>query len=340
MNAAFALVSAVLLSSLPLGAALFDWPTENRALLEGRPEDFYMYVDRNFEGVPSTPWEGGTYGFVRGPVRQGDAVVYRTLHEGIDILPVRRNATGVPLDEVRASAHGTVVHTSKLSGASNYGRYVVIEHLIEGAPVYTLYAHLADITVQQGQKVAQGGKIGTLGFTGAGIDKRRAHLHFEIALRLSDTFDSWHQRHFAGSPNKHGLYNGFNLIGIDPAPILLACATNPAFNLGKHIRSQEPFFSVVFPNTPGFTLVERYPWLVPDGEPTTPPAWKVGFTAQGTPVIATAVDHPPSRAQLAGARESPLPYSLATRGLLTGSNGRPSLDATGTRFLELISGHP
>ena len=55
--------------ALPLQAALFDWPTENRALLEGRPQDFYMYVNRNFEGEETTPWEGGSFGFVRGPHR-------------------------------------------------------------------------------------------------------------------------------------------------------------------------------------------------------------------------------------------------------------------------------
>ncbi len=339
MRASVAIVWFLLLAATPLRAALFDWPTENRALLEGRPEEFYMYVDRNFEGVQSTPWEGGTYGFVRGPVRQDDAVVYRTLHEGIDILPVRRDSSGVPLDEIRASAQGTVVHVSKLPGASNYGRYVVIEHLIENSPVYTLYAHLADITVQPGQQVAQGEKIGTLGFTGAGIDKRRAHLHFEIAFRLSDTFDTWHQRHFAGSPNKHGLYNGLNLIGIDPAPILLACASDPGFFFSKHVRSQEPFFSVVFPNTPGFTLVSRYPWLVPDGEPANPPAWKVSFSAQGTPVKATAAAYPSDGAQLADVRQSRLPYNLATRGLLTGPDNAPALSASGRRFVELVGGH-
>ena len=55
--------------ALPLHAGLFDWPTENRALLEGRPQDFYMYVKRNFEGQESKPWEGGSFGFVRGPQR-------------------------------------------------------------------------------------------------------------------------------------------------------------------------------------------------------------------------------------------------------------------------------
>lgn len=333
-----ALFAFFILVVAPLQAVLFDWPTENRALLEGRSQDFYMYVDRNFEGVASTPWEGGTFGFVRGPVRQGDAVVYRTLHEGIDILPVRRNSSGVPLDEVRASAEGTVVHVSKLPGASNYGRYVVIEHRIEDSPVLTLYAHLADIVVQPGQRVAQGEKIGILGFTGAGIDKRRAHLHFEIAFRLSDDFDAWHQRHFAGSPNKHGAHNGLNLMGIDPAPILMASAADPSFRLSGHVRSREPFYSVVFPNTPGFSLVARYPWLVPDGEPATPPAWKVGFTAHGSPVSATAVNSAPNGARLEWVRESPLPYSLATRGIITGPQGSPSLSDSGQRFIELIAG--
>ena len=203
----------------PLHAALFDWPTENRALLEGRPQDFFMYVNRNFEGEETKPWEGGSFGFVRGPQRQDGDVIYTTLHEGIDIAPVRRDASGNPLDEIRASADGIVVHTSREAGASNYGRYVVIEHKIEGCRFYTLYAHLSEITTQPGQRVSQGDKIGRMGFSGAGINRDRAHLHFEIAVMLSENFETWHRQHFAGSPNKHGLYNGLNLVGIDPTPI-------------------------------------------------------------------------------------------------------------------------
>ena len=40
-------------------------PTDNDALFTGKLEDFYMYVDRNFEGEVSKPWTGGQYGFVR-----------------------------------------------------------------------------------------------------------------------------------------------------------------------------------------------------------------------------------------------------------------------------------
>jgi hypothetical protein len=32
---------------------LVDFPTDNHALLEGRPQDFFMYVNRDFEGTTS-----------------------------------------------------------------------------------------------------------------------------------------------------------------------------------------------------------------------------------------------------------------------------------------------
>ena len=183
------LLAAVLCVS-GASAALFDFPTPNRALLEGQPDKFYMYVERNFEGQKSYPWEGGQFGFVRGPVRTPGGLIYRTLHEGVDIQPLRRDPSGNPLDDVFAAAAGRVVHVSKEAGASNYGRYVVVEHTIEGCLIYTLYAHLASIAVEPGQEVRQGETLGRLGFTGAGIDRPRAHLHFEIAVMLSTNFEA------------------------------------------------------------------------------------------------------------------------------------------------------
>ena len=92
---------------------LVDFPTDNRALLEGRPQDFFMYVNRDFEGEKSKPWQGGQFGFVRGPVRDGGKILCIQFHEGIDIRPVHRDAQGNPTDEVRAAAAGTVVHVSR-----------------------------------------------------------------------------------------------------------------------------------------------------------------------------------------------------------------------------------
>src|SRR5215468_8792472 len=103
-------------------------PTENDALFSGDGPAFYQYIERDYNGVKSTPWEGGQYGFVRDPKSTGGGLVYTRFHEGIDIRSVHRDPNGEPLDEVRAVADGQVVHVSVVAGYSNYGKYIVIEH--------------------------------------------------------------------------------------------------------------------------------------------------------------------------------------------------------------------
>ncbi len=330
----------LVVAAWPARAALFDFPTDNQALVDGRPQDFYMYVERDFEGQKSQPWEGGQFGFVRGPHRSGGAVIYTSLHEGVDIRPMRRDPSGNPLDDVRASAEGKVVHVSDQAGASNYGRYVVLEHRIEGAPIYTLYAHLASISVHAGQEVRQGEVLGRLGYTGAGIDRPRAHVHFEIALMMSRNFESWMAAHFSGNPNKHGLYNGLNLTGTDPAAILAASARDPGFRLTRHIASLEPVFKLTIPNSPNITLIRDYPWLVPDGEPANPPAWTISFTGTGFPIRAVAASDPVAEARVEWIMASPLACSQITRGLVGGTTAAPRLTASGKRFAALLASPP
>src|SRR5258708_1900508 len=91
----------------PLNLAL---PTENEAIYRGDGPEFYQYIERDFQGVKSTPWEGGQYGFVRDPVETPGGLVYTRFHEGIDIRPLQRDERGEPLDPVRAIAAGIVVH--------------------------------------------------------------------------------------------------------------------------------------------------------------------------------------------------------------------------------------
>src|ERR1043166_1219431 len=59
-------------------------PTDNDALFHGGGPEFYQYVERDYKGVKSTPWEGGQYGFVRDPVETPAGIVYTRFHEGID----------------------------------------------------------------------------------------------------------------------------------------------------------------------------------------------------------------------------------------------------------------
>src|SRR5437588_3799815 len=85
-------------------------PTVNDALLRGDGPAFYQYIERDYNGEKSTPWEGGRYGYVRNPKETAAGIVYTRMHEGVDIRPLQRDATGEPMDAVRAIAPGIVVH--------------------------------------------------------------------------------------------------------------------------------------------------------------------------------------------------------------------------------------
>jgi septal ring factor EnvC (AmiA/AmiB activator) len=73
---------------------------------------------------------------------------------------------------VEAVYEGTVVFADRFKG---YGLMVVIDH---GGKHHTLYAHLADASVQLGEKVAAGEKIGTVG---SGIEG--PGLYFEVRFQ-------------------------------------------------------------------------------------------------------------------------------------------------------------
>src|SRR5438874_6767764 len=113
-------------------------PTDNDALLRGDGPEFYQYIERDYRGEKSTPWQGGQYGFVRDPQQTAAGLIYTRFHEGIDIKPLRRDARGTPLDDVCACADGKVVHANPVAGFSNYGKYVVIEHEWDGCRYYSL----------------------------------------------------------------------------------------------------------------------------------------------------------------------------------------------------------
>src|SRR5438105_14255216 len=77
-------------------------PTDNNALFSGGGPAFYQYIERDFKGVKSSPWEGGQYVFVRGHLETTAGVVYTRFHAGVDVKSLQRDAVREPLDEVRA----------------------------------------------------------------------------------------------------------------------------------------------------------------------------------------------------------------------------------------------
>jgi len=258
-------------------------PTDNDALFSGDGAAFYQYVERDYKGAKSTPWEGGRYGFVRDPVDTAGGTIYTRFHEGIDIRPLHRDAQGDPLDEVRAIADGKVVHVNPIAGYSNYGKYIVIEHRWDGSNYYSLYGHLSSITVRPGDPVKRGQPVATMGYTGVGINQERAHLHLELDLMFSRQFESWYNTFFRNDPNHNGIYNGMNLAGIDVARLYLALRKNPALTIPEFLSEEETFYKATLPKSRHFDLPRLYPWML-GGKRNEKSSWEVSFASSGVPL--------------------------------------------------------
>jgi murein DD-endopeptidase MepM/ murein hydrolase activator NlpD len=312
-------------------------PTDNTALLRGDNAEFYQVVERNLHGVISYPWQGGQYGFVRDPIETGAGPVFTRFHEGMDIRPLHRDAQGEPLDEVRAMANGKVVYTSRAAGASNYGRYVVVEHRWGGCPYYSLYAHLSTIAVEAGQVVKAGEKLAIMGHTGSGINRERAHVHVELNLLLNDHFEQWHDTFFKNDPNHHGIYNGINLAGLDLPRLLLALRGNPSLTLPAFLKKEEVFYKVLVPDSPNFQLPQRYPWMSERVPNEKPASWEVSFTASGLPLRLVPSDRAVPAAEIAYVKPSPIDCRNLTRGDVAGRGSSAHLTDSGKALMRLLT---
>ncbi len=264
MKSARWLLAGFLLSVGPGMAERVDlgWPTPNPAWAEGRPARDYL--QHAGSGDPESGGFGG--------VRSGGA----QFHEGVDLRAVERDRRGEPLDGVLAAMDGVVRHISAVAGDSSYGRYVVIEHPGVTPAVCTLYAHLARISpgLKPGDRVSRGQVIGTMGHSSGGymIPKERAHLHFEIDLMVTREFQAWYDRQKFGSRNDHGLWNGMNLMGIDPLAFFDEWRAKRVNGFQDYFTRMETAVRVriAASRTPDF--VSRYPSLLTKELPLGLPA--------------------------------------------------------------------
>lgn len=260
---------------LPLAASELIWPTTMPRSLTRAPQDY-------LQPTVSGRTESGGFGMVREDGKR--------FHEGIDIRPTGRDRAGEATDLVLAAMDGQVAYVNtRVNGA--YGRYVVLYHPRAELPVYTLYAHLASVqaNLRPGDAVPRGKILGLMGRSAAGADPippDRAHLHFEIGLVLSNGFNQWYgaQPENKGDPNPHGLWNGQNLMGFDPAPVL----ARGSVNLLDTVRALPSALAVVLraPRIPDF--VQRHPGLT-EGDAKRAAGWRVEFTWQGLPKKWTAL---------------------------------------------------
>lgn len=335
MKSAFLLL-ALLFPSIAVAQMQLDLvlPTANRALFRNDGPAFYQYTDRTFRGEKSTPWQGGKYGFSRTPIETSAGVINRQFHEGIDIKPVNRDASGEPRDIVVSIASGTVVHASHVASYSNYGKYVVVEHVWGGSPYYSLYAHLKAIDVKVGDKVGKGARLGLMGYTGAGIDRRRAHVHLELGLLLNRKFEDWYSRYVPKDPNRHGRYNGMNLAGIDVAKLYQLLRQRPDLTIPQFFKMEKPVFKVAVPRQ-SIDLLKRYPWLYRGDYPAAGLAWEIAFSGSGLPLQISSYPERISEPRLTWMKPSPYPNSALTRGYVA-SGSKPKLTASGRRYLDLI----
>ena len=276
-------------------------PTANRALLDGQPEDFYMGVSVTIDSLRPEKWEGGQYGFVRDPVPTVFGFkTFRRVHEGIDVRPTGRDAEGNAVDTVRAVDAGRVAHVN--TGPSSYGNYVVVEHTWSGSPVYSLYAHLAEVYAAEGDRLGRGGALGKMGFTGRGLGRSRSHVHLEIALLLNERFDLWFDQ-YVGTANSQGLFFGTNLAGVPPAELYRALEEDPGLTFADFVRGLDEGYVVDLPGGRPLDLLARYPWLGPEAaaaDPAEVPAWRVAFTQEGVPIRVEVADDPVERATVEG----------------------------------------
>jgi len=306
----------VLATSLAAQRIEISWPTPNPAWERG--QSYEHWVQPTVSGDPTS----GLFGSVRSNGTQ--------FHEGLDIKPVARDSRGEPRDEITAAMDGVVRNISSRPGESNYGRYIVIEHPGVSPAVYTLYAHLARIEpgLFEGMTVKRGQAIGTMGHSSNGnIPADRAHLHFEIGLRLTDNFAFWYGWKKFGSPNLQGNYNGMNLMGIDPRDFLEQWRRRRVDNLGQYFAGLRSAvrLRVATSRVPDF--ISRYPALLKQPVTGLLGGWEVQCDVTGLPFAWT----PLSPAQVAGMQAGAVEILSVDTAALRAFRGKSLIKTRGGR---------
>lgn len=124
------------------------------------PEKLWDGVFLRNQGAPKAGFaDSRTY-------KYGSEAVDQQVHTGIDIA-------GVNNTPIVAANHGKVIFVGEIG---IYGNVVVLDH---GYGIHSLYGHLNQSNVQEGDRVEKGEQIATSGESGLAFGD---HLHFEIRV--------------------------------------------------------------------------------------------------------------------------------------------------------------
>ncbi|MEI9893835.1 MAG: peptidoglycan DD-metalloendopeptidase family protein [Chthoniobacter sp.] len=286
---------AILVSSLPLRAE--DTATVRAA------DGFELPVGPNGTG------EG--YYIARGYRPNG--------HLGEDWNGVRGGDTDLG-DPVYATANGYVMF------ARNYhvgwGNVVILRHAYyEGSTlkyVDSLYGHLLEFFVQEGEQVKRGQKIGRIGNN---FGMYEAHLHFEMRKNLEiGMFRSSFARDFSNyyTPNEfvaahRACPNGNHMVSI---PINTYPPVAPPILVGPRVET--PVFGPPPAGAPArFAKVSPLPPLAP--APTPPPAPPAKFITKAAPATPAPTTPEPKIAKVTAPPSAPAPASTPKSSRTTAS---------------------
>jgi murein DD-endopeptidase MepM/ murein hydrolase activator NlpD len=104
------------------------------------------------------------------------------IHHGIDMPnPVGETVRAAGTGTVIWASDGLTVNDGVFQNSYSYGNVVVIQHdfSYRGQQLYTLYAHLSQVLVQNGDYVQTGEAIGLVGQSGR---VSGPHVHFEVRM--------------------------------------------------------------------------------------------------------------------------------------------------------------
>lgn len=132
---------------------------------------------------------------------------YSSSHKAVDVVKYKNQTC-----EVIAHSEGVVIwaqtgkkNDKNATGNASYGNCVKIKH---SNGMYTLYAHLKNVSVKLNEKVKQGQSLGYMGDTGKAYG---AHLHFELRnvndIRINPT--NYLNANLPSSPIKYQVYDKY-----------------------------------------------------------------------------------------------------------------------------------